>query len=107
GVEGGDVDRVADGAGGEEIGEEFDRFGGDGGLGLFGAGPQVRGADDTRHAKQGAIGAGFFFVNVECDPGQFASLESFDERLFVEDAPSGAVDEPRARLDLLELRHVE
>ena len=98
GVDGGHVDGVADFALGEVVDQQLDGFDGDLRLGLFGAGAEVRRAEDVGHAEERAVGAGLFDEDVEGDAADLAALESFDEGFFVVDAAAGGVDEAHAGL---------
>jgi hypothetical protein len=76
-------------------------------LGFFGARPEMRRAENARHAKQRAIGAWFFGVDIERDAADLARLQAFHQRGFVVDAAAGRVDQPHSRLQALELRDVD
>ena len=90
------VDRLLDRPGGEEVDQQFGRLDGHVGLGLFGAGAQVRRAEHAGHAEQRALRAGLFGIHVQGHAGDLPALEPLDQRRFVVDAAAGAVDQPRA-----------
>ena len=72
-------------------------------LRLFRAGAQVRRAEHAGHAEQRAVRARLGFKHVQRHAGQFAALQSLHQRLLVIDAAARRVDQPRARLEQLDL----
>ncbi len=65
GIQRGDVDRVANLTGLEEIEQQVNSFHGDLRLCLFGAGSQVRRTNDAGHAEQGTVRTGLVFEDVQ------------------------------------------
>ena len=61
----------------------------------------------ARHAEQRALRAGLLLEHVECHTRDDATLQAFHERLFLVDAPAGAIDEPDTRLERFEILHAD
>ena len=98
-----DVDRVGHQLTGER---EPDRPGHrDAGLllGLVGGGAEVGGGDDVLELEQRAVGARLGGEDVEPGAGDPAGLEGVVQRLLVDDATAGGVDQDEARLGAAQL----
>ena len=98
GSKGGHIDRLFDGAGGEEVDQQFGSLDGHVCLCFFRARAEVGRAQHAGHAEERAIGTRFGRIDVEGDAGELAALEALDERFFVVDAAAGAVDQADSRL---------
>ena len=96
-VHGRHVDREADGAARQVVDEQLGRLDGDGGLRLDRRGAEVRRQDDIGHLQKRMVRRRrLLHENVEGGAGQVAGLEGVGQRLFVNDAAAGAVDDAGA-----------
>ena len=69
-------------------------------LGLHGAGPQVRRADDVRPAHQGVARGGLLTEHVQGSLGDDAGVERAHQRLVIDDPAARHIDHPRPLLHL-------
>ena len=95
------VDGGQDDAAREEVDHELGRLGGDGQLGLSGAGAEVRRQDDIRQLEQRMVGRRrLLHEDVKGGAGEVAGLQRIGECFFVDDAAASAVDDASALLHL-------
>ena len=63
------------------------------------------GANDAGHSEQGAVGAWFLFEDVQGDPCDDSSFESFDQGGFFVDTSACAVDQADSGFKEFQLFH--
>ncbi len=91
------VDRMANGAGRQEINEQANSLDRHLRLRFFGAGAQGGGAKHTGQAKERTFGIWFCGEDINGHACDAARFERFDQRLFIIDAAAGAVDKSHSR----------
>src|SRR5207253_424064 len=91
-------------AAGEEVGQELGRLPGDGVLGFERGRAEVRGEDDVRGREQRVVGRRRLRVeHVDGRRRDMTARQRLGQRLLVNNAAAGAVDDPCALLQLRDL----